>query len=282
MNVLITGCYGRVGTALLDHLFDREEYNFTLLNRSDPPDDHPYGEYDTIIADVADYEAMQSAFDGQDVVIHLAAYPYTDGDWSDVFEPNIIGTYNVLQLCREMEVPKLIFASTNHIMGTYEIEHAPEIYSKEYGLVLDHTDPVRPDSFYATTKVFGEALGRYYIENHIYPKQFYSLRIGSVREAEYDHPYGDVTSGFSVTASENNVEEDEEYDQKVHRMKAMWQSRRDCAHMVDCCLQDNSVDFDIFYGVSDNYRRWFDLEHARAVIGYNPEDNGEEWDQPPE
>jgi len=30
MNVLMTGCYGRVGTALIDHLYDREVYDTTL------------------------------------------------------------------------------------------------------------------------------------------------------------------------------------------------------------------------------------------------------------
>jgi hypothetical protein len=62
----------------------------------------------------------------------------------------------------------------------------------------------------------------------------------------------------------------------------MWQSRRDLAHLVDCCLRDESVSFDVFYGVSDNDRRWFDVDHAREVVGYDPEDDGETWDAPPE
>jgi hypothetical protein len=51
--------------------------------------------------------------------------------------------------------------------------------------------------------------------------------------------------------------------------------------MVDRCLQDDTVDFDIFYGVSDSDRRWFDIDHARDVLGYAPEDSSEEWDGPP-
>jgi len=277
MNVLITGCYGRVGTALIDHLYDDDEYDFTLLNRSDRPTDHEYGGYETHVVDVANYENLLESVAGHDAVVHLAAYPYTDGTWDDVLEPNIIGMYNVLESCREQEVETVVFGSTNHAMGMYERDHAPEIYSPEYGLVLDHTDPPRPDSFYASTKIFGEALGRYYIEQYEYPKQFYALRIGSVREKEYDHPYGDVLSGFSVDASIDEHEKNELRQQKIDRMKAMWQSRRDCAHMVECCLQDDSVEYDVFYGVSDNLRRWLDLEHARAVIGYAPKDDGDEF-----
>jgi hypothetical protein len=60
-------------------------------------------------------------------------------------------------------------------------------------------------------------------------------------------------------------------------MKAMWLSRRDLAQLVDKCLKDKSVQFDIFYGVSKNDCRWFDICHASNVIGYKPKDNGENW-----
>ena len=279
MNVLMTGVYGRCGTAVLDHLADRPEYDFTMVNRSDRPDDHPYGGYETTVADVSDYDAIRPAFDGQDAVIHFAGFPYTDGTWNDVFEPNVIGTYTVLEAARDAGVESVIFASTNHVVGMYEEEFAPELYEKTHDLVLDHTVPVRPDSFYGTSKAFGEDLGRYYVEDYERPTRFYALRIASVRMPEYDHPYGDAERAVDA----GNVERDSEaYDRKVRRMKATWQSRRDFAHQIDCCLQDESVEFGIFNGVSDNDRRWFDLEHARSKIGYRPQDNGEEWDAPPE
>ncbi|WP_273837356.1 NAD(P)-dependent oxidoreductase [Halococcus sp. PRR34] len=279
MNVLATGVYGRCGTAIIDHLHDRDEYEFTYLNRSDRPDDHPYGGYDTHVANIKDYEASRPAFNDQDAVIHLAAYPFDFGTWDDVRAPNIDGVYNALEAAREAEVESFIFGSTNHVMGMYEVENAPDIYYPDSDIMIDHTDPKRPDSYYGATKSFGEDLGRYYVEKHEYPKQFYAIRICSVRMPEYDHPYGDA---------ERMVDEDEiergspEYKEQVARMKCMWQSRRDFAHQVDCCLQDESTEFDIFNGVSDNDRRWYEIEHARETIGYNSQDNGEEWDSPPE
>ncbi|MCU4975322.1 NAD(P)-dependent oxidoreductase [Halobacteria archaeon AArc-m2/3/4] len=278
MNVLVTGTYGRCGTAIIDHLHDREEYDFSYLNRSDRPDDHPYGGYDTVVANVTDYDAIRPAFDGQDAVVHLAAYPYTEGSWDDVHDPNIEGMHNALEAAREAEVETFVFGSTNHVMGMYELENEPDIYEPGHGIALDHTDPVRPDSYYGTTKAFGEDLGRQYVENHEYPKRFYALRICTVNSAEYDHPYGDAEAGVDDGEFERDSEE---YERKVARMKGMWQSRRDFAHLIDCCLEDDTVEFGIFSGVSDNDRRWYSLEHARAVLGYAPQDNGEEWDEPP-
>ena len=278
MDVLVTGAYGRCGTALIDHLHDEERYDFTYFNRSDRPDDHPYGGYDTVVGDIADAEAVREASTGMDAMVHMAAYPDTDGDWTDVFEPNIVGMYNALEAARQEALDSFVFLSTNHVVGEYEEEHAPEIYDPGYGLVLDHTDPVRPDSFYGASKSFGEDMGRYYVENYDYPRRFYALRICTVNGPEYDHPYGDAEQGVDEGDFERGSDI---YHEKVVRMKAMWQSRRDFAHQVDCCLRDDDVEFDVFNGVSDNRARWFDIEHARARIGYRPQDDGSEWDGPP-
>ena len=116
-------------------------------------------------------------------------------------------------------------------------------------------------------------------DRHLKPlsgRDDYSLRIGNVSHAEYDSPYGAVEAGGGDGPEPGTAA----YDRQVARMKAMWLSRRDFAHQVDCCLRDESVTFDVFYGVSDNRTRWFDLEHARSVIGYDPQDDGSEWTGP--
>lgn len=279
MDVLMTGAYGRCGTAVIDHLHDGAGYEFTYLNRSDRSEDHPYGGYDTTVADVADRDALVSAADGQDAMVHMAAYPSPEGEWNDVLEPNILGMYNALEAARTQQLESFVFVSSNHAVGMYETEFAPEIYTAEFDLTVDHTDPVRPDSLYGVSKCFGEALGRYYVENYEYPRQLYALRTGTVNMPAYDHPYGDAEQGVEDGTFERDSAE---YERAVTRMKALWQSRRDFAHQVDCCLQEEALEYGIFYGVSDNQRRWFDIEHARTQIGYEPQDDSEQWDGPPE
>lgn len=72
MKVLLTGAYGRCGTATIDHIRDDGEYDWTYLNRSDRSDDDPSGGFDTVVADTEEYDAVRPAFDGQDAVVHLA------------------------------------------------------------------------------------------------------------------------------------------------------------------------------------------------------------------
>ncbi len=270
MDIIVTGAYGRVGTSLLDHQSGTFEYT--------PFDQFEHPQFKTIVGNVSEYTDVKQAFQNRDGVIHLAADPRVDADWESVLQNNIIGGYNCLDACRQCEIETVVLASSNHVVGMYEKDHAPEIYNTDYDLLLDAQTPVRPDSCYGTSKIFLEGLGRYYVENYTYPKHVYVLRIGSVRYPKYDHPYGDAERGVDSGLWER---ESNEYDRAVTRMKATWQSRRDAASLIECCLDHNNSPFEIFYGVSDNSRKWFDIEHAHSVVGYTPQDSGDDWQSPP-
>lgn len=293
-RVLVTGPFGEAGEAILNHLHERDEYEFTFLDRTDHPD------YETHVADVADYDAIRPAFDDQDAVIHLAAQSDAGADFKDVIEPNIVGTYNVLRAMEDAGVEKLIFASSQRVMGLYEEDHAPALYEEDYPsqfdpLRLGHRTLPKPDGYYGASKLFGESMCRVHARQTGAPNRVYALRISSVRTAEYDHPYGDAERGVD-RGDEHVVKEGEvwdqsqtgswergsdEYEEMVKRLKASWTSQRDFAHMIECCLRDESVVFDVFYAVSGNAARWFDIEHAQAVLGYEPADDGGKWNSPP-
>lgn len=279
MKVLVTGSHGQVGTAIMDHLHDDAEYEFTYFNRSDRSENDRYGEFDVTVGNVTDRRRVMEVAEGHDAMIHLACYPSVEADWEEMRGPNIEGTRNALDAARAAEMDTFVFGSTNHILGMYEKSNAPDIYYPGHGVALDRHSETRPDSYYASSKAFGEQLGRQYTELYDFPKQFLSLRICSLRHREYDHPYGDAER---YTERGDFERGSEGYKERVARMKAMWQSRRDFAHQVDCCLQNESVDFGIYSGVSDNDRRWFSIEHARSELGYSPQDNGDEWSSPPE
>jgi hypothetical protein len=271
MNTIVTGAYGRVGTSLLDHQSDRFEYvPFDIC-------DHP--ELETVVGDISEYETVSDAFEERDAVVHLAADPNINAGWESILQNNIIGAYNCLESCKKQAVKSVVLASSNHVVGMYEEEYAPELYDESYDIVINHRTPIRPDSLYGTSKAFLEGLGRYYVENYEYPKQVYALRIGSVRHSKYDHPFGDAEAGVENGHWERDSDQ---YRRAVRRMKATWQSRRDAASLIECCLRDETVTFDIFYGVSDNSRRWFDIEHAGELIGYDPQDSSDDWTAPPD
>lgn len=164
-RILITGAAGEIGTVLRAGLAGR----YPLLRLADirPCKNLRPGE-EEIITDVTDPEAVVAATKGIDCIIHLAGVP-REGPWDQILPRNIAGTYNVFEAARRSGVKRIVFASSNHVIGFHRV-----------GKAVDENDLLRPDSRYGVSKVFGEAVGRLYADKH--GLSVACLRIGSFRE----------------------------------------------------------------------------------------------------
>lgn len=285
MNLLVTGANGTIGTALRTHLereFD-DTLEVTWLDIEPHPD--PESSAETLIGDVTDYATVRAAMMGQDAVVHLGMPDFLGGPderslaWSAGFGHSCQAVANVLEAARREGIDTVVYASSNHAVGMHEVEHAPDIYEPDFDLEIDHEATPRPDSRYGVVKVFGEAMGRLAADAH--GLNCYALRICSVRNPAQDHPFGDAEAGVSAGRFERGSDA---YAEQVARQRCMWQSRRDIARQVARCLErgrDGSGEFDVFYGRSASDRAWFDLEHARQVIGYEPDDDATAMTEPP-
>lgn len=248
-KVLITGAGGLIGGVMRSHL--PEAYTLSGLDVASVEG------FEFLTADISDLEAISPAFEGVDAVVHLAADASNLAGWGSVLPNNIVGTYNVFEAARLNGVKRVVFASSNHAVGMYERDHPySAIVRGDYaGLTpggfprVDHTSPIRPDGYYGVAKQYGESLGRYYHEE--YGISFACLRIGTVRVE--NNPLGSV------------------------RYFATLCTHRDIARLVQRCLEADDLGFEIFYGVSNNTWRFWDIEHARARVGYDPQDDAETW-----
>jgi uronate dehydrogenase len=197
-------------------------------------------------ADVQDLAALEHAFDGCESVVHLAGASSVRSTWDEVYGSNIGGTYNAFEAARRRGVKRVIFASSNHVVGMHELVHGADLYEPGAGVVVRNDEPFRADSLYGAGKAFGEVLGRYYSET--FGLQVTCVRIGSIVAA--DRP-DDVT-----------------------RYAATWMSQRDFARLVRAIMARN-VPFAVVYGVGANATRFWDLEPGRATFGFWPLDGAE-------
>ncbi|HEU0116095.1 MAG TPA: hypothetical protein VFQ80_15520, partial [Thermomicrobiales bacterium] len=62
-------------------------------------------------------------------------------------------------------------------------------------------------------------------------------------------------------------------EQRRQRLRATWLSRRDCAQLIARAIDADDVPWAVVYGISNNPRQFWDLEHARRTLGYEPEDS---------
>jgi uronate dehydrogenase len=245
--VLVTGMSGLIGRALRRHLAGGS-YELRALNRT------PVAGVVAYQADIADLTAIQPAFADVDVVVHLAALADSGAPFDAILRANVVGTYNVFEAARRAGVKRIVYASSGAVVAGYERDepYRSLVEGRHDGLDgwarLTETTPPRPAALYGCSKVWGEALARHYVD--AYGLSIISVRIGHVT-AE-DRP-GSVRD-FSV-----------------------WCSQRDVVRMLEACITaPPNVRHDVFYVTSRNHWGYRDLEHARAVLGFEPVDSAED------
>jgi len=114
-RILVTGASGFLGSRLLETLTERGYAVRALVRKlSDTKKLETCG-VEIFFGDVADLESLQPAFQDIDVVVHAAADTAgneRDGEWS-----TIRGTRNVLELCDQSKIKKLIYISSCAVYG---------------------------------------------------------------------------------------------------------------------------------------------------------------------
>ena len=245
-KVLITGMSGLIGGLLRRHLESLGGYQLSALNR------RPLEGVECFQADIADLEAIKSAFEGKDVVVHLAAHLGVD-DWEGQLSGNIIGTYNVYEAARLAGVKRVVFASSGGAISGFErvppydaiaagrYEDVPENFAR-----VTH-EMVRPAKIYGAAKVWGEALGRHFAD--AYGLSVLCVRIGNV-------------------ILQNRPQNTRQY--------SVYLSHRDIVQILEKCIEaPDDLLYDIFLATSNNKWSYRDLEHPRQVLGYEPQDSAD-------
>src|SRR4051794_28577666 len=208
-RVLITGAGGKIGTVLRPAL--RDGLDELRLSDLRAPDGGLRPNERFFAADLADKEAVQRAVDGVDAVVHLGAVP-DEASFEEIAGPNLHGAFHVFEACRRANVARVVFASSNHASGMYPV-----------GVPLDGNQPPRPDGLYGASKVYGEALGRMYVDR--FGLSVVCLRIGSFQPRP-----------------------------RERRELATWISHADTVRLVRAALTAD-VDFAIVYGAPANTPR---------------------------
>jgi nucleoside-diphosphate-sugar epimerase len=108
--------------------------------------------------------------------------------------------------------------------------------------------PVRPNGPYGIAKACGEAAARYFSDK--FGMSVICLRLGTVDRGD-GQPHAIRQFATLLTAG-------------------------DLGHLYECAVSAPER-FAVFFGVSDNTWRFWDIADAERLIGYQPQDNAENW-----
>jgi uronate dehydrogenase len=221
---LLTGSAGAIGSSLMT-LLPGLGWQVRGFDRVAAPD--------SVLGDITRAADLDGALVGVEAIVHFAGQP-TEAPWPVLRGANIDGTLEVFEAARRAGIERVVLASSNHAVGFTPL-----------GRTVPAETPPRPDTLYGVSKVFAEALGRYYVDR-------YGMRVACLRIG---------------TCSPRPTDE---------RSLSTWLSPGDCARLVDACLRSADLGYAVVWGISRNTRRKWSLDEALA-LGYVPEDDAETY-----
>jgi nucleoside-diphosphate-sugar epimerase len=155
MRVLITGGTGAVGRAVVERL-THQGWDVCVIGRR-PNMELPDAEYQA--CDITNYNDLREKMRGCQTVVHLAAIPNPRVmPGPELFQINVIGTYNVFEAAAAEGIRHLVQASSINSFGCFwgHVDIRPDY------LPIDEEHPTFTTDPYSFSKNVIEDIGAYY------------------------------------------------------------------------------------------------------------------------
>lgn len=160
-RIVVTGAGGFIGSHLTETLV-RAGASVRAFVRYNSRGDHGhlrslptdvYNSVEVITGDLRDHSAVRALLHDTHTVFHLAALigiPYSYVNPNDVVETNVLGTLNVLNAARDLDLQRVVQTSTSEVYGT--AQYAP----------IDEVHPLQGQSPYSASKIGADKLAESY------------------------------------------------------------------------------------------------------------------------
>ena len=237
-NVLVTGSTGAIGQPVCQHLLQRGHTVRGFARHQTPNvEDH-------IVGDLGNRDQVYQAVEGMDTIIHLAAYP-NPADFVDVLlTPNVLGLHHICEAAREFGVQRLILASTLQVVSGHG-------YPADQTIRIE--DGPAPVNHYALTKAWAEIAGDMYARCH--NMSVISVRIGWLPRNRTE----------AAQLVKNRIGPD------------VFFSHEDAKRFHERCVESPTPapghSAILFATSKPLHNPLLDLEPARQIIGYEPQDS---------
>lgn len=234
---IIGGC-GVIGRLLSKEL--STDYDVTIIDQSSCVEH-------VIVADATnERELFQAIPQDTDVMIHLLNIDMTHdvmnaeefAKMSDVFWK---GTYEMFRSAARLGIPKVIFASSNHVTDRYEKDGCSLL-----GRDITTEDVPATKNVYGILKFASEQLGRLF--HDLTGMSVINLRIGTVVTDEMKELH------------------------KKKRAKRTLLSHEDLFAIMKAAIETD-VGFGTYYAVSENEKKPWSTSNAKQELGYRPDVN---------
>jgi nucleoside-diphosphate-sugar epimerase len=169
VRIVVTGGSGKGGRWVVRDLRER---GHDVLNVDLVHDGSPHGL--CVLADLTDLGQVHELVAGADAVVHFAAIPAPElRPAGETFRNNTVSTYNVFSAAVDRGVGRVVWASSETVLGLPFIE--PPDFAP-----IDESHPPRPETSYGLSKLVGEMLATQLARRS--SVAFLALRISNIME----------------------------------------------------------------------------------------------------
>lgn len=260
-KVVLTGASGYVAGRMLPTL--RERYDLTLLDvKTTNREGEEVEGVQVVDLENPDRDAYRAHFQGVDAVVHSGFKGTVNWSHTDYWKEsdNVRMCYNVYQTCVEEGVKRVVVMSSNHACDFYE----RLIWSDRLDFATTDMLPLS-DNFYGWAKSSYEHLAFVFATGNATNGE----RLESVH--------------IRIGAPRDTIMEGQSADdlKQLHRELGAYLSARDLSQLVIKSIEaeniedENGVPFQVFFGISGNTHRFWNIDNARRVVGYAPEDDSQ-------
>ncbi|WP_088102804.1 NAD-dependent epimerase/dehydratase family protein [Halalkalibacter urbisdiaboli] len=238
-KIAILGGAGTIGQLLAKGL--RSQYEVIVMDKN--LKSFPLEEVTTIQVDATNYQQLlQQIPKDADALINLLKTDTDDAieeiatfeQMTDVF---FKASYYILMAAKELNIPKVIFASSNHVTDYYE-KDGKSLLGRE----IKVDDYPYSKGLYGLLKLASEQAG--FLFSLHSSLSVINIRIGSVPK---DVTYEDVVEN--------------------HRLQKTLLSQTDVVNLFQAAIESD-VQFGTYYGVSNNPDKPWDMSNAIAELGF--------------
>jgi UDP-glucose 4-epimerase len=180
-KILVIGGAGFVGSHIVDQLIKEDPAEIRVLDNlvrgkeANLARAMPSGKVRLIKGSITDLDTLRKAIDGCDGVFHLAALWLGEcvSNPRSALEVNVVGTYNVVEACRDLGVKRIVYSSS------------ASVYGNALTIPMTEEHPFNNRTFYGATKVAGEQFFRSF--NDMHKTNYVGLRYMNVYGPRMDY-----------------------------------------------------------------------------------------------
>lgn len=173
-NLIVTGGAGFIGSNFVHYVIaNHPEVHVTVLDKLTYAGNRanlaglPADRVELVVGDICDAQLVDRLVQKADAVVHYAAESHNDNsllDPSPFIQTNIVGTYTLIQACRNHDV-RFHHISTDEVYGDLPLREDLLGHGEDIGEKFTPDSPYRPSSPYSSSKASSDLLVRAWVRS---------------------------------------------------------------------------------------------------------------------